>query len=163
MERVGKVVEERGENALVLMQRHTACSKCGRCGILGNSTVKDTLIEALNFAGAKKDDFVRVSVDDTKILTISFLLYMVPAMVLVFGTFFAMQIAEQINYGGDHILFGVFFGVIMAAATIGLVKIWDNSKKDDLTYKPTIIALADEDSEEVRDILEAEKAEKKEE
>ena len=158
MERVGKVIEERGENALVLMQRHSVCSKCGRCGILGNTTVKDTKIETLNFPGAKEGEFVRVSVDDSKVLTISFLLYLVPAMVLVFGIFFALQLAETLNYSGDHILFSVVIGVILAAGTIALVKIWDNSKKDDITYKPSIIGLADENSEEVQDILDAEKA-----
>ena len=162
MERVGRVVENKGENALVLMQRHTVCSKCGRCGILGNNVVKDTRIEVLNFPKAKEGDFVRVSVDDTKILTISFLLYLVPAMVLIFSIFFALQLAERINYSGDHILFSVAFGIILATGTVGLVKIWDNSKKDDITYKPSIIGLADENSQEVKDIIDAENEDKDE-
>ncbi len=146
MERVGKVIEKRGNKAMVVMRRHSACDKCGRCGgILGGPDIKDSHVMVENPIGAGAGELVKIEVDDGKLLLMSFVLYMVPVLALVAGILLGTVLAPAINYTGDHIFFSVGSGLLLAAIVMIWIKYWDKSKKDDTRYKPVITSLAGED------------------
>lgn len=146
MERVGKVIEKKGSRALVLMRRHTICENCGVCdGILGGPDLKDSQFEVENPVNAEVGEMVKIEVDDSKLLLMSFVLYLIPVFALVAGILLGVNIAPAINFAGDHILFSAGMGLVMALFSFLIIRFWDKTKKDDKRYKPVITAIASEE------------------
>jgi len=144
LERVGKVLEKRGHQALVAMQRHVACENCGRCGgILGGPDQKDERVEVDNPINASEGELVNIEVDDRQLLKVAFLVYMVPVLALLAGIFGGLGLAPVLNYGGDHTLFSVAMGLVLMAVVILAVRSWDRKVKDDSRFRPVIKSLAE--------------------
>jgi len=74
MEQYGMVTETRGDTATVTLQKHLACEKCGRCGILSGAGRRDAVIEASNPIQAEKGQRVLLETDDRRMLFVSFML-----------------------------------------------------------------------------------------
>ncbi len=148
MERIGKVIEKRGNRAIVLMRRHMACEGCGRCGgLLGGPDVKDSRIEVENPIDASVGQMVKIEVDDGKLLLFSFVFYLIPVIALLAGVWMGLTLAAAINFKGDHVLLAVGLGLILAGMVIGGIRLWDRRSKDDPQYKPVITALAGEEEQ----------------
>src|SRR5690554_1930144 len=102
MERIGIIVEERGDYALVKLQRHVSCEKCGRCGILSNTTGQEIRVEVLNPVQARFGERVVVEINDSQIIFLSFMLYMVPILTLVGGILLWPLLAERLGLAGNQ-------------------------------------------------------------
>lgn len=82
LEEIGRVVKVEGLQALVEMNRHSACAHCGIC-TLGSQDKMEIL--ANNSLGATVQDQVKVSVSGPIILKSAFVVYIVPLFGLVLG------------------------------------------------------------------------------
>lgn len=148
MERIGKVIEKRGNRAVVVMRRHIACEGCGRCGgLLGGPDTKDSCIEVDNPIDASVGQTVKIEVDDGKLLLFSFVFYLVPVIALLAGVWIGLTLAAAINFQGDHILPAVGLGLLLFGMVIGGIRLWDRRSKDDPRYKPVITSLAGEEEQ----------------
>jgi len=145
MEQFGLVIETGSETATVTLQRHLTCESCGRCGILsGAADRRELTVEALNPIQAQKGQRVIMETDDRQILFLSFMLYMVPLLVMLIGIFAGLSIAETFNVSANE-LFAVGTGFILMIAVYVLIRGWDKRAKDDPKYKPVITGLIDEE------------------
>ncbi len=144
MERVGLIVEKKGETAMVAMRRHEACKKCGGCGGFINVDDKDKeKFEVKNPINAKEGQLVNVEVDDAQMLRFSFVLYMLPVIALLVGVFGGIAFDRLFNYRGDEILLSVGIGVVLMLAVIVGIRVWNNRLEDEKRYLPVIKSLAE--------------------
>ena len=145
MEQYGLVIENRGETALVSLQRHLACESCGRCGILSGSNKRDITVEALNPIKAEAGQRVTIESDDRQVLFISFMLYLVPLGALVAGIVIWLSIAATLGLEKNQELLAAAAGLGLMAVVFFLIRLWDRRVKDDPRYKPVITGLIEEE------------------
>lgn len=138
MEQYGLVTETRGKTAMVAMQRHQACEKCGRCGILSGAGKSSVEIEVLNPIGAEKGQRVLLETDDRRMLFISFMLYMVPLGGLVAGIFSWLALSDYLGLAGSQELNAVGAGFAVMAVIFIFIRSWDKRSKNNPSYKPVI-------------------------
>ena len=82
MEVLGRVTQKLDENNIkVEILRASACG--GKCGECGNSCGSKSYIVAKNYDNAKKDDVVKLESEDKKVLLLSFVVFIVPILVIV--------------------------------------------------------------------------------
>lgn len=146
MEQYGLVIENRGETALVSLQRHLACESCGRCGILSGSNKRDITVEALNPIKAEAGRRVTLESDDRQVLFISFMLYLVPLGALVAGIVIWLSIAGTLGLEKNQELLAAAAGLGLMVVVFFLIRLWDRRVKDDPRYKPVITGLIEEES-----------------
>ncbi len=145
MEQYGLVIENKGETALVSLQRHLACESCGRCGILSGSNKRDITVEALNPIKAEAGRRVTLESDDRQVLFISFMLYLVPLAALVAGIVIFLSIAGKLGLEKNQELLAAAAGLGLMAVVFFLIRLWDRRIKDDPRYKPVITGLIEEE------------------
>ncbi len=139
MERYGRVLEAKGDKALVLMKRHTACENCGRCGgILGGPDVKDSQVEVKNLVGAEQGQLVRVEIEDRTVLLMSFVVYMVPALALVIGLLLGYAAVDYYHLGFNQNLTSAFSGLALMLVTFVGLRLLDRKVKGNKNFIPVI-------------------------
>ncbi len=141
MEQYGLIIENKGETAMVNLQRHLTCENCGRCGILSGSNRREIIVEALNPIKAEEGQRVTIESDDRQILFISFMLYLVPIGGLLAGILIWTRIAEKLSLNGNQDLAAAGFGLALMAVIFLFIRTWDRKVKDDPKYKPVITGL----------------------
>lgn len=142
MERVGLVVEVKGDTAVVNLQRHTACGKCGHCAVfLGQPEHR---FEVFNPIRAGVGQRVVVETDDRQVIKLSFLLYLVPLAALVGGIFSWLHFSTPLGFTGNQELPAVGIGFALMFLVYFLIRLFDRSVRDNPRYKAVITALAPE-------------------
>ncbi len=144
MEQYGLVSENKGETAIVNLQRHLACEGCGRCGLMSGAKKKETIIEALNPIRAEAGQRVLLEIDDRRMLFISFMLYLVPLGGLLIGIFFWLAIADNLGLAGNQELTGVGVGLGLMALIFFFIRTWDRRVKGSRQYMPVITDLIED-------------------
>ena len=148
MEQYGLVIENKGETAIVNLQRHLICESCGRCGLLSGSNKREITVEALNPIKAEEGQRVVLESDDRQVLFISFMLYLVPIGGLVAGILLWLGIAVFLGFEGNQELVAAAAGFVLMAVVFYLIRIWDRRVKDDPRYKPVITGLIEGEPED---------------
>lgn len=148
MEQYGLIIENKGETAMVNLQRHLTCENCGRCGILSGSNRREIIVEALNPIKAVEGQRVTIESDDRQILFISFMLYLVPIGGLLAGILIWMRIAENLSLNGNQELAAAGFGLLLMAVIFFFIRTWDRKVKNDPKYKPIITGLIEEEPDD---------------
>ena len=137
----GVVTKVDSSTAWVKCTKSAACESCkakGFCDTMGGSD-DDVEVEAINAAKAKVDDRVTISFETSSLLKVSFLVYMVPVLLLILGVVIGDKIAPIFNY--DRSIFSMLVGLLFLLAAFFFVKTKGKelSKKD--AYKPKIIRI----------------------
>jgi sigma-E factor negative regulatory protein RseC len=149
VDRVGTVIEEKGDTAVVQMQRHLSCENCGRCGgILGNEDRRQLVVEVLNPIKAVAGQKVLVESEARRVIFISFMLYIVPLAGLVAGILLWLKLAEVLGLGGAPEPAAAGVGFALMALIFFAIRIWDRRASKSNKYKPVITALAEEEHQE---------------
>ncbi len=152
MEQYGLVTENKGDTALVNLQRHLTCESCGRCGLLSGVNKREIIIEALNPIGAEKGQRVLLESDDNQIIFLSFMLYLVPIAALAVGIILWMSVlTPYLGLKGGQELQAVAVGFALMALVFMLLRTWDNRVKDNPRYKPVITDLIDNEADYAQD------------
>ncbi len=138
MEQYGLVTEARGETATVTLQKHLACEKCGRCGILSGAGKRDAVIEASNPIRAEKGQRVLLETDDRRMLLVSFVLYMVPLAGLIAGIFSWTSLSDYLGFTANQELYAVGSGFAVMAVIFLFIRSWDKKAKNNPRYRPVI-------------------------
>ncbi|ABR49389.1 positive regulator of sigma E, RseC/MucC [Alkaliphilus metalliredigens QYMF] len=111
MEKIG-VVKEVGEGiATIEIQRVSACGEsCASCK--GGCTPTATYVKATNEVGAQVGQYVKLNMENKKVLKAAFLVYMVPLIGMIFGIGLGIWIGELLSYEGMEELIGIGVGFI---------------------------------------------------
>lgn len=136
----GIVTKVGATTAWVKTSRSSACEGCasrGACQQQGDS--REVEVEALNEAGAHVGDRILLQVASAALLKISFLLYVFPILLMLFGAAIGQQMGPvlQVNASGLSVLMGILF---FALAFFFLRK-RSNRLAQKSEYRPRIIRV----------------------
>lgn len=146
MERIGTVIEDKGETAIVRLRRHLSCENCGRCGgLLGTEDRRDHYVEVSNPIRAQRGQSVLIEMDDRRALFIAFMLYLVPLAGLVAGMVLGLKLAAVFGWEGYRELVAAGMGLLLMALIFGGISLWDRRVKKSGRYRPVIAALVQEE------------------
>ncbi len=141
MEQFGLITEASGDTATVSLQKHSACEKCGRCGILSGAGKQDVVIEASNPIQAQKGQRVLLESDDRRVLFVSFMLYMVPLGGLIAGIFLWLAFSDFLGFRDNQELYAVGTGFAIMAVIFLFIRSWDKRAKGNPYYRPIIVEV----------------------
>lgn len=111
MEQIGEVVELRGRQALVRIQRTSACGEnCAQCSDGCKPT--STVVEATNGLSAKVGDTVKLQMNSASFLLLAFIGYILPIIVCI-CTYFAVKSATNNTVIADAAAIASLVGVLV--------------------------------------------------
>ena len=132
------------KTAKLKMQRHSACSDCGKCKTLSSET-KDILVEVDNTIGAKIGDYVEVNMDNINILKATALAYIVPLVFLMLGTigsYFVLENSIELQNISLEVISGII-GILIMLISYAILKRNDNKLYESRKFIPIIINILD--------------------
>lgn len=119
MKEAGKVVNVNGENADLLFNRTSMCSKCGACGMTaGKDTIVVTVKNSLN---AKIGDIVEIEFESGNVLSSSMIAYIFPLIMLFIGIWIGYSVPQSIFKVKD--ILAAIMGLIFCAISFIFLKI----------------------------------------
>jgi len=136
----GVVKEIRGSWALVLTDRQAMCGECvarGYCHMLGGG--KEMIAEAINSAGAKAGDFVKIGIPEGTVTKASMVVYMVPALGLVGGATLGYYLARPLGF--DVNLLTLVGSIIGLGIALTVARLLSNRLSKKPSYRPEIIQI----------------------
>jgi len=86
MKETGKVIEVKGEMAVVMIERSGKCEKCGLCSKI---TERQPILEVKNKEGVKEGDTVEIEIKEENLLKVSIFIYGFPLLGFILGIFFS--------------------------------------------------------------------------
>jgi len=142
IDETGIIIELKAADvALVLCQKNSACAHCSAEKIChANEGSQTRQVEVYNPDGAQVGDQVRLSVTTRSFLYSSFLLYIVPLIVLIIGAVIGKEIAPLFEIGLDANALSAIMGTgLMGLSFLGIriATMLMNRKK----YMPQITAV----------------------
>lgn len=100
MNQDGYIVEIIDEDtAMMRMMRMSACAKCGKC-MSASSESEEILVEVDNTIGAKVGDHVVVSMEHINVMKATFLVYVIPMVLLIVGIVGSYYALNAIGFNG---------------------------------------------------------------
>jgi sigma-E factor negative regulatory protein RseC len=141
IQEVGIVTKVEGVNALVAVEKKSACDGCtaGTCELKGEAME----IEALNVARAKEGQTVRVSMKPQTYLKGTMLVYGLPLVLFIAGAIAGKNMGEEYfrDTNSDMIAALCGFGALILSL-IG-VREWAKKMESNAEYKPVIEEIVD--------------------
>lgn len=125
IEEVGIVRSVEGNLARVMVPRKSSCEGCtsGACTSGGQSME----IEAVNAAGAREGQRVRVAIQTLPYLRGSIIVYGIPAVFLVLGAVLGKEVLSGFMPGTDPDLLSAACGFAAFALSFFVVKLWSHT------------------------------------
>ncbi len=145
MEEVGIIKEIIGPNAMVVVQRKSACGSCTTSPTICKAAGDDeAAIEALNQANARAGDTVRVVFKPYTYLKGTVLIYGLPALMLIVGAIVGNEYISKIfiNMNPDVVSAIVGFGFF--AITFLIIKLLLKKIEGKKEYIPVIEEIVKE-------------------
>ena len=141
IEEHGTIVEIKADNiAVVECGRSSACDHCPSVDACKMGDDKEImLVEALNVAGGKLNERVKVVTTTHNFLMSSFLLYIVPVIALLIGAIVGQQIGES-SSDYDPSVIAALFGSVSLVISFLLIRFFTRKIKRE-TYMPKIVAV----------------------
>ena len=95
MEQIGEVMELRGRQALVRIQRTSACGEnCAQCE--GGCKPTSSVISATNGINAKVGDTVKIQMNSLAFMTLAFIGYILPILICIITYFVVMAFTDNV-------------------------------------------------------------------
>lgn len=135
MREIGEVIGIENDFAKIQIKRSEACEKCGACD-MGQSKMMETM--AKNAVSAKIGDQVELEAESVNILKASFILYGIPLIVFMVGTFLGYFIANFMGLYAWNNLIGFIAGVIFMLISYASIKRNESKFNQDDSYQLSI-------------------------
>jgi len=113
------------------------CTARGSCHSLGNSAEME--VEALNEAGARAGDRIVLLFETSSLLKATFLLYVLPILLLMIGAVVGQEIAPHIDFNPSGLSAIIGFSFFIAAVLF--IKARANKMALKKEYRPRIIKI----------------------
>ncbi len=137
MEEIGVVIKTLGRFAKVSIAKPKGiCEHCtlGTCHV----SEEGSEIEALNMAGAREGQKVRVVMKPFSYMKGSLIVYGLPVLALVLGAILGKELALSQLKGSDPDSISAIFAFGAFGISFLFVKIWSSKAEKKLEYKPVI-------------------------
>jgi sigma-E factor negative regulatory protein RseC len=138
----GTVTKVAGDKAWVLVRRSSACDCCksgGVCNSLAGSGNMEA--EAINTAGGKVGDRVRLSLSSKSIWKISFMFYMIPVIFLAAGAIIGMELGKRNFPGFDPEMMSLVMALLGCAVGFLIVWVYSRFAAVKREYIPEVIRI----------------------
>jgi len=140
MEETGLVTELKENGfALVRTVRGELCESCkskGACHALGGSTERKVTV--INRAGATVGDQVLISIGSGSFLKASFVVYLLPILALLVGSFIGERYSTQIWAAGNPETVAIVTGLFCFGASFLIIRLFDSRLRQNQKYYPVI-------------------------
>ena len=95
MEQIGEVMELRGRQALVRIQRTSACGEnCAQCE--GGCKPTSSVVSATNGINAKVGDTVKIQLNSLAFMTLAFIGYILPILICIITYFVVVAFTDNV-------------------------------------------------------------------
>jgi sigma-E factor negative regulatory protein RseC len=144
MEEEGRVIANDGRFAIIHTERGTSCDSChakASCHSMSDTGGKAMEMRAVNDIGASRGDIVKVAIDSTVLLKSSFLVYIVPVVIMIIFGVIGDSYARNNMPGSDPDLVAGAVGITAFIITFLLIKVWSRSLDNKPEYQPRIIKI----------------------
>lgn len=138
MKEIGLVVDIEDLNALVKIDRKTACENCKGCG-LSSADGKSMIVHALNQANALKGDTVELDMETPNVLAAAFLIYTIPLIGLMFGILASYAVMNIIGHQSEAL--SLLFGIIFMGFAFLIIKKNENRIKKSQKFNPVVVSI----------------------
>lgn len=144
MEETGVVKIVTGPVATVTVAKKSMCENCtaGTC-LLTNEGAE---LVALNKAGAKVGQTVRVALTPYTYLKGSLVVYGLPAAMLVIGAVVGKHFSPRVFESIDPELGSALFGFGFFAVSFLLIKLWSMGAEKKTEYRPVVVEIISENN-----------------
>ena len=122
------------QNALVRIQRSSACAHCesrGKCEVTSDNAV---LIEVANDHRAKVGDHVELNMPANNLMKLSLLVYLLPIIALIIGAYVGGILAESLQI--KHSIASILGGGFAMGIAFCLLKYINRAAKARSNYHP---------------------------
>lgn len=137
MREYGIVLELSDNNAIIGIERNSACSKCGACEPdSGHFQMKVSLKNTMN---AKPGDIVELQLSPIKFLKASVILYLIPLLALIFGVALGYGVGIYLEINREFC--GIICGILLTFLAYLLIKMKEPKFKKDIDLTPQIIGV----------------------
>ena len=134
---VTKVIDS---TAWVKTSRTSACEGCtsrSSCNIAEGG--QEMEVEAINEAGAKVGDQIVISIASTALLKVSFMLYIFPIILMLFGAILGQSIAPRFHLNPSALSAAIGIGSFVIAFWV--IRIKSNKLAQKSEYRPRIVRI----------------------
>lgn len=140
MENRGYVVETLENNiAKMKMQKHSACSSCGKCA--HSQDQKDIIVDVYNEVGAQVGDYVEVNLDSVNVLKAVGIAYVIPLISLLVGTISTYFVLTNMGINQNVEVISGIVGLLLTVISYIWIRKNDNRFRESKSYIPVIIKL----------------------
>lgn len=126
-------------NAVIKIQRSSACAKCEARGACHTLSDKEIVIEVANNLQAKAGDVVEISVPTNALLKLSMLVYLLPVVALIAGSYGGGALAKSFHIYSA--LGSIIGGIIAMCITFYLLKLFDRAALSKAEYHPKMTRI----------------------
>ena len=141
MNQDGYIVEIIDEDtAIMRMMRLSACAKCGKC-MNAASESEEILVEVDNAIGAKVGDHVMVSMEHINVMKATFLVYVIPMILLIVGILGSYYALNAMGFAGATEIVAAVIGIALMGLSYIYLKINDKKFKESREYVPVVTKI----------------------
>ncbi|MDY5965021.1 MAG: SoxR reducing system RseC family protein, partial [Peptostreptococcus porci] len=113
-----------------------------KCIGASNSESQDIIVEVQNKIGAKKGQYVEVSMEHIDVMRAIFIVYGIPLIALIIGSVASFYLLENIGYTGNKLeILSFVFGLVLMGISYIFIKKKDNSFRESRRYMPTVTRI----------------------
>ena len=142
IEEFGTIIEVRSPRVVVVeCVKHSSCQHCPSSGACQLGEDKQSMrVEALNRAGARLHDQVKIVTSAGAFLRSSFLLYIVPILALLVGAYSGQELGPSVFSGTDPVLLSALMGVACLVLSFLVIRLLTRRLQRE-HYMPTVVAI----------------------
>lgn len=144
LEEEGIVVRVEEGYAFIHTQRGSSCDGCSAkssCHSMADAGSNIMEMRAINDMGAEVGDRVKVAIDSIVFLKSSFLIYVLPLIVMITGGVIGDSYARSNMPGADADLVAGAVGITCLVISFLLIRLWSISLEKKREYQPQIIRI----------------------
>ncbi|MTI94966.1 MAG: SoxR reducing system RseC family protein [Firmicutes bacterium] len=141
MDQVGKVLAVKDDTAEVMLQRNSACEKCGVCHL---GRTQDLLLRLPNTVDAEPGQRVLIGMEGVNVVKASLIVYILPVLALVAGFVLIYLFHEPLNLGGSPDLWGAGLGFALFLLTFAVIRTLEPRLRAKAEYNPVIVRVLED-------------------
>ena len=147
LKEIGKVISVEGRQAVVQIQRSSACDRCVACKFGYRSN--EMLITIPYLLDAKPGDQVELSLDSTQFVKASAVMYLFPLLALVLGVLIGYLTGDML--GIERQLWAAMTGIIFTVLSFILIRAMEPRLKKSEQFTPQMVSILNKNEEEMDD------------
>ena len=135
MKEVGKIIVDKGQYAIVRIERHSACDKCDKnCELSENHESSEMLVEVVNEVNAQEGQKVNLELEKQNLVFSALLVYLLPLLSIILGYIIGDYILSFPNE-----ISGILGALVCLVVSVLLIKIVSSK----INFEPRITSIVD--------------------